>query len=175
MATRQISLKHAITQAILKEYVHYDPETGIFTWIKIPPHNNVCTIGGRLGWIHRKGYREIRVCGVTLKAHQAAWLYMTGEWPADIIDHRDQVKDNNIWTNLRACTNAENCRNIRKPKRNTSGVLGVGWNKRHMKWTASIRFERRLIHLGWFDEKEDAAIARRAGEIKYFGEFAPNA
>jgi hypothetical protein len=99
---------------------------------------------------------------------------MTGDWPADLVDHRDRNKANNAWLNLREATNAENCRNIGKPKRNTSGVLGVGWHKRIGKWQAAIRVDRKLLSLGYYTDLDEAAAVRRAAELKYFGAFAPS-
>lgn len=171
MATRQLSRKHALTQESLKEILHYDPFTGIFT-------NRVSRsgvyVGEVAGSLHKKGYWMVCVDGINVKAHQAAWLYMKGEWPETILDHEDQNKTNNAWLNLRPATNAENCRNIRMTKRNTSGVLGVGWHKKVGKWQASIRVDRKLISLGYYVDLGDAAMVRRSAELKYFGAFAPN-
>jgi len=171
MATVQLSRKHAMTQARLKEILHYDPLTGVFT-------NRVSRSGvyaGEVaGWQHVKGYWYVCVDGINIKGHHAAWLYMTGEWPVGLVDHRDRNKAHNAWLNLRSATNAENCRNLGLSKRNTSGVRGVHWYKKLSKWAASIRVDRKLIHLGFFAGLDDAAQARREAELKYFGEFAPS-
>lgn len=173
MATVQLSRKHAMTQARLKEILHYDPLTGIFT-------NKVSRSGvyaGEIaGWLHKKGYWYVCVDGISIKGHQAAWLYMTGEWPSGRVDHRDRNKAHNAWLNLRIATNAENCRNLGLNKRNKSGVRGVVYRERkgrNPEWWASIRVDRKPIHLGIFRSLEDAAQARREAELKYFGEFAP--
>jgi hypothetical protein len=171
MSAPQIARKFSLSQDRLKELLHYDPETGIFT--HRTTHDAV-TAGAVAGFAHKRGYWQICVDSVTVKAHQAAWFYMTGEWPSDLIDHRDRDKANNRWANLRLATNAENCRNIGMTKRNTSGVLGVGWHKRIGKWQASIRVDRKLISLGYFAGLDDAAHVRREAELKYFGEFAPS-
>lgn len=173
MATAQLSRKHAITQDRLKEILHYDPETGVFT-------NRVSRSGVYEGEIagskNGKGYWFVCVDGVNIPAHQAAWFYMTGEWPPTLIDHEDQCKTNNVWGNLRLANNAENCRNVRVNKRNKTGVRGVLYRERkgrNPEWWASIRVDRKLIHLGIFRSLADAAAVRREAELKYFGEFAP--
>src|SRR5690606_16380357 len=106
------------------------------------------------------------------KAQNAAWLYMTGEWPTFIVDHENRQRADNRWENLRPATDQENARNAKLSKRNTSGIKGVMWYRRHSKWVASIRVDRKLLHLGYFPTIEEAAIARRAAELQYFGEFA---
>lgn len=53
-------------------------------------------------------------------------------------------------------------------KNNKSGVKGVYWDKSRGKWSASITFKRKNIHLGRFDNKQDAIEARKRAEEKYF-------
>ena len=43
----------------------------------------------------------------------------------DVVDHIYRNKTNNMFTNLRFCTNSENNRNKSKAKNNTSGITGV--------------------------------------------------
>ncbi|MCL2575711.1 MAG: AP2 domain-containing protein [Defluviitaleaceae bacterium] len=56
-------------------------------------------------------------------------------------------------------------------KNNTSGVRGVSFNKRKQKWRAYIRFKGKSMHLGYFDELEDAKAARVAAEVRVFGGY----
>ncbi|MEG2001002.1 MAG: AP2 domain-containing protein [Evtepia sp.] len=53
-------------------------------------------------------------------------------------------------------------------KANKTGVVGVNWDKSRNKWQASIRFQRKKIYLGRYDQFEDAVKARKNGENKYF-------
>jgi hypothetical protein len=76
--------------------------------------------------------------------------------------------------NLRLCTTAENIRNQRRHKNNTSGAAGVFRSKCKKKWCARVMVNRRGINLGTYGTLQEAVAARRAGEIKYFGEFAPH-
>lgn len=55
------------------------------------------------------------------------------------------------------------------PQTNTSGYPGVSFNKKTNKWKAVITFNKKIISLGAFVTKEDAAIARLNAEIKYLG------
>ena len=56
--------------------------------------------------------------------------------------------------------------------RNTSGVVGVVWDKNKKKWEAIIRINKKQIHLGLFDNFEDAVSTRKQAEEKYFGEYS---
>lgn len=56
-------------------------------------------------------------------------------------------------------------------KNNTSGVTGVGFNKRRNKWYASIRFRGENYWLGNYDKREDAVNARKEAEDKLYGDF----
>lgn len=103
-----------ITQKELIEILIYCPDTGIFRWkIKVSRKNNIGAIAGHL---HRKtGYIRIIIKGKQYRANRLAWLYMTGEWPKNQVDHKNKVRHDNIWLNLRDLTNRENCNNRVKP------------------------------------------------------------
>lgn len=55
---------------------------------------------------------------------------------------------------------------------NKSGVTGVHWSKKSGKWESSIKINGKGIFLGYFEDIEMAASARREAEEKYFGEFS---
>lgn len=88
-------------------------------------------------------------------------------------DHIDRNPLNNRRYNLRPATQQENARNHSISHTNTSGVIGVGWNKVHCKWQSRIYINKKPIFLGWFDDKDDAIKARLLAEYKHFKEFAP--
>lgn len=88
------------------------------------------------------------------------------------IDHKDMNKLNNQKKNLRLCSLEQNIRNRGIKKTNTSGYKGVSWNKSKGKWSSKIVFKRKQIHLGDFDDPENAAHAYDNAAVKYHGEFA---
>lgn len=88
-------------------------------------------------------------------------------------DHHDQNPFNNQKYNLVKCTHQENIRNSAISKNNTSGFIGVSWNKDRNKWNSAIQVDGKVLSLGRYVNKEDAIIARLKAEAKYFGEFAP--
>jgi hypothetical protein len=62
--------------------------------------------------------------------------------------------------------------NVGLRSNNKSGVTGVIWHRRSSKWRAFIRINGKQIELGLFDRFEDAVVARKEAEEKYFGEFS---
>ena len=79
-----------ITQAELRRRLDYDPETGVFTWrITV---NSRAIAGETAGTKNGLGYHQLTLDRKIYLAHRLAWLYMTGEWPKDQIDHRNTMK-----------------------------------------------------------------------------------
>lgn len=112
------------------------------------------------------GYKSGGIFCRLHRAHRVIWALHHDEWPTHEIDHINGVKDDNRIVNLRDVSHIENSRNTRRSSNNTSGHMGVGWNKARGKWEARIKVGRQ-IYLGLFDVFEDAVAARKAAEIKY--------
>lgn len=72
--------------------------------------------------------------------------------------------DNCIWA-----TNRTQARNTRIRKDNKSGVAGVYKGKNCNKYIAYIAVDSKNIYLGSFLTINEAAKARKAGELKYWG------
>jgi hypothetical protein len=87
------------------------------------------------------------------------------------VDHIDNDRQNNKLINLRFATPQQNQQNRSINKNNKSGTKGVSWNKQRNKWTAQIRINGKLIHLGSFLNKEDAINIRIQRAKNEFGEF----
>ena len=162
-----------LTQAELKEVLRYEPRTGKFFWAKsMPPRGRV---GQEAGWVapYATGKRiKIAIRGTEFPAHRLAWLYMTGEWPKQEIDHRDGDGTNNRWANLREATSSENLRNCPAPRTNTTGHKGTCFDKKTGKFIAGLRVNGRRMNLGSFETHEEAIRAYRAAARKHHGEFA---
>lgn len=169
-----------ISQERLKELLHYNPETGVFRWLPRPVNTreerrwNTRYANKTAGHKRKKtGYVTIYVHGRLYMAHQLAFLYMTGDFPKNQIDHKDGNTNNNKWNNLREATHAQNMQNRKLLKSSTSGVSGVIWDKEKRRWRARISVNGKRIILGRFRDKSEAIKARRDAELKYFGEFTP--
>lgn len=153
-----------ISQASLKERLRYDPETNEFTWLK--SYNNSVT-GQLAGSVNRNGYVSIEVDGMRYYAHRLAWLYMTGNMPFGVIDHKDRNKTRNVFSNLRDVTIRENTTNQVRPQRNSStGVRGV-MPYRLGGYAAQICVHGVSMHLGVFRTIEAAEQVYLAARSKY--------
>jgi hypothetical protein len=159
-----------ITAERLRELLHYDPETGVFT--RRVSTNNAYRVGDIAGGINSQGYLQIRLDKRLYKAHRLAWLYVHGELPPADVDHINGIKNDNRLGNLRPATRSQNQANMRKHDANTSGYKGVSWNQQHRKWRANIRVNGRLKYLGAFDGPAEAHAAYLRAAEGGFGEFA---
>ena len=74
--------------------------------------------------------------------------------------------------NLRWATRTEQNYNKRIQKNNKSGTNGVGFNEKLQKSTAYIGHNGKTIHLGVFENIDDAIKARKEAELKYWGKGA---
>lgn len=156
-----------ITQELLKTNIHYNPDTGVFT--------RIIKSGGNVGEINTKendsGYFRVNISGKSYRTHRLAWLYMTGEWPKEHIDHINGMRNDNKFSNLRCASNAENMHNIGKYVTNTSGFKGVSWHKAAKKWCAQIKIDGKRIYLGLFESADLASKAYRDFAKNVHGEF----
>lgn len=158
-----------ITQDELKELLHYNPDTGIFTWLT--SRANKINKGDIAGGINKQGYIRLKINNIEYKAHRLVWLYMTGEMPKEFIDHINGVKTDNRWCNLREATNAENNRNTGLPPTNTSGYKGISLNKKTNRWIAQASIGNKNKYIGSFGTPEEAANAYKEYVRLIHGEF----
>jgi hypothetical protein len=147
-----------LTQARLKELLHYDPTTGVFTWL-VRTSNRV-NVGDVAGYQRQDGYIRIRVDWELHLAHRLAFLYMTGEFPPDGVDHMNGIPPDNKWLNLRHATQVQNAQNQRQSARNKTGFTGVSWDKKYAKFRADIKLNGKQFFLGYHDTVEAAYGAR---------------
>lgn len=159
-----------LTQDELKTLLHYDPETGDFTWrLDLGPGRpDAGDVAGRIQLKKcGKSYRDIGIRGRRYYAHRLAHLYMTGEWPEDQVDHRNGDGTDNRWVNLRDVSDQENSMNVRRRCDNTSTVTGVHLNKLTDKWEAYISVNKVRHHLGLFRHFDHAVAARKKAEKEH--------
>lgn len=89
-----------------------------------------------------------------------------------IVDHINHNGLDNRKCNLRICNNSQNLCNCNLPKNNKSGHKGVYWESTRNKWNTQITLNGKCVHLGRFDNIEDAIKARNDAAKKYYKEFA---
>lgn len=148
-----------LTLERLKEFLIYDPQTGHFIRRVSPSQKfKAGTIAGGTK-TDKNGYRAIGIDGRHYRAHRLAWLYMTGHWPYGVIDHKNGEVDDNRFDNLRDTTTQGNSQNLSRQRNNSSGLLGVTWDKHEDKWKAHIQVDGRHYHLGLYSDKNVAHAA----------------
>jgi hypothetical protein len=162
-----------ITQEILKELLHYDPTTGIFTWkVKVWPGGIIGSIAGSIGW---KGYWEVKLHSKKYKGHRLAWFYVYGIWPSNQIDHKDRIKLNNAIDNLRDVPQTINQQNRIEAQRNnlSTGFHGVSYDKESGKYRARIKTDGIRKHLGRYETAELAYAAYLSAKKMYHPSYMP--
>jgi hypothetical protein len=157
------------TQAVLRRFFSYDQQSGLLRW-RVPRGRS--TVGDEAGSPNKDGYKTVGLNGKNYKVHRIIWKLVTGNAPAEQIDHVDLDRANNRWINLREATCCENKQNSRTSASNSSGVKGVSYNKSERKWEAYIMAERRFVFLGRFKTLEKATSAVADVRVKMHGDFA---
>ena len=136
-----------LTQEQLRARLHYDGETGVFTWCAPRSRVRVGAVAGRL---NAKGYRVIETAGKPYMAHRLAWLYMHGCLPTLEIDHINGNREDNRAANLREISHAQNCQNKQKARADSkTGIQGV--SKCGRRYKAEITTNGQWLYLGKFD------------------------
>lgn len=154
----------------LRELLEYNPDTGEFFW-KTSSDNLSRKVGTLAGSVYPNGYRYIQIDGSDYRAGRVAWFLMTGEDPVDFIDHKNTIRDDNSFSNLRKATNSQNQANA-KWSNNTSGIKGVRWQASRGKWMAIITVNGKARNLGRYTSVVDAAKAYKKAAVDAWGEFA---
>src|SRR6266849_5465532 len=153
-----------LTQERLKYLLLYEPDCGEWYWISSPSPS--VRIGQEAGHRREDGYLRISVDGTLYYAGPLAWLYMTGEWPKEQIDHENQNRHDYRWSNLREATWGQNMANRSLPFNNTTGYRGISLFQG--KWEVRVN----TIYFGRYDDLEEAIEVRDSKALELQGEFA---
>ncbi|MCZ6898266.1 MAG: HNH endonuclease signature motif containing protein [Betaproteobacteria bacterium] len=158
-----------MNQKQLKSVLHYDSNTGVFTWLK---WKKGCRKNCIAGYVDTRGY--VKICinqSKPYKAHRLAWLYVYGEWP-DIVDHMNRNPSDNRLCNLRNVSHSGNQKNTKLRIDNSTGIPGVGWDKTRNKWMVRIHSKGQIIAQLRFSDFFEAVCFRKSKEIDL--EYHPN-
>lgn len=158
-----------LTQNHLQSILDYNPNNGIFRWkVDLP---RMCTKVGAIAGSIGSRYANIQINNKRYQIHRLAWLYVYGIFPPQMLDHINGNKLDNRISNLREATLSQNQFNTKINKLNTTGFKGVRRTNRKTPYTASIRINKKIVHLGVFNTPEEAhkAYCKAAKEIH--GEF----
>jgi hypothetical protein len=159
----------------LRVLLRYEPDTGKLFW---KPRDRVwfknertfaawnTLYPGREAFTYiDNGYKQGTIFCKRYRAHRVAWAIFNGKWPQDEVDHINGIRCDNRIKNLRDVPKNINAKNTRRRSDNTSGYIGVSWNKYVGKWTASITILNKMKNLGLFESIEDAIAARQKAEL----------
>ena len=149
------------------ELFKYEPETGMLIR-KVTTGNNRFHAGTVAGCASPEGYLRVRIDKALYRVHRVCYLLAYGSLADDMqVDHINHDRADNRLANLRLVTNTQNGRNTKLPVTNTTGVIGVSYNKKYDKYYAHIHIKGKNIYLGQYDTLEEAAAARADANLKY--------
>lgn len=163
--SRKLSHPREVTAELVRHLFDYDAHAGVFTWKNPIRHQSRAgqTAGGR----RPDGYVILPVCGTRMFAHRAAWLFVHGELPEDmVVDHVNQDPSDNRIANLRLADKAENGWNHWKK----DGAGGVQRNSKG-SFTVVIRHRGERHYLGSYPTEAEATQAFKAAAAERRGEF----
>lgn len=151
--------KADLTAQRLRELLHYNPDTGVFTRLVYRCAGGAA--GEVAGYPNPDGYLIFMVDRRTYMAHRLAWLYINGEWPADLIDHINGVRSDNRIANLRQADKRLNAQNKKRARSDSkTGLAGAYFDRRWGgRWFSNITTGGRRQHLGFFGSPEAAHAA----------------
>ena len=151
----------------LRNYLSYDPETGILTWkVRVEnyrmakPFNKKCAGREALASISKCGYKYGSIVSRRkLTAHRVIWKMHYGEEPGEI-DHINGIRTDNRLCNLRVVTRSENQRNKALEPKNKTGCYGVTYYKPSKSYRVRILGR----HIGMFSDLQEAVAVRKLAE-----------
>ena len=165
--------KAKLTIEELREYLHYEPETGALRWKKsVGTRARVGKVAGSIAEsAPGKQYRKLSIGRRMIWAHRIAFALHYGRWPHPCCDHIDGNGLNNRADNLRECSLSANQHNGRIARNNTSGAKGVSKHAASGLWrgAATLRGKK---YCKYFRRFEDAADYARQLREQLHGEFA---
>ena len=178
MATKQSTLSD-LSAEYVRTLFDYCPETGVLRWRRRPDKsslwNSKCA-HKEAGAVYRpsptRTYRTVAVDYRKYLVHRIIWLHVHGQWPDGEIDHADGDGLNNRIANLRLATRTQQLANSHRGRRNRTGFKGVSWNTQRQRYQAKIQRERKVRHLGFFNDPAEAHAAYCRAARELFGEFA---
>lgn len=173
-----------LTADQVRSLLDYYPETGEFIWkmrigtvFEVSKFNAIHA-GQPAGHLDARGYRRLKIFGDYHAGHRIAWLWMTGEWPPEDIDHINCNKSDNRFSNLRLANRSQNIANQGARADNKLGLKGVCFKpksrgSRH--YHAQIKKDGKVYSLGYFATAEEGHAAYVAAAAEKHGEFARTA
>lgn len=155
--------------AYLRQRLRHDADTGKLFWLSLGAMPAVLRASYDEAFTSRgsAGYLQGKIDGRSFVAHRVIWALHYGAWPISRIMHINGVYTDNRVANLRCADESD----VLKRGKNTSGIIGVSFDKTKGKWRADLQVRGTVHRLGDFTTLNEAAAARRDAEALYL----PNA
>lgn len=155
-----------ITAERLRDVLDYSIVSGRFYWRERSSVDGAVRCNGEMT---DRGYLRVRIDGVMHRLHRLAIVWVTGANPVAYVNHADGLRSNNAWLNLREATSRLN--NVNRKRQSSTGYRGVVKTIGH-RFSARIRCEGKMKHIGTWERATDAARAYDDWAKKLYGEFA---
>ena len=169
--------KKKLTRQRLMTLLNYNEETGFFT-NKIS--RGRVSAGELAGTIDSGGYVQVKIDDVIHFGHRLALLYKGIDMSESnlVIDHKNHIRHDNRYSNIRILTQADNCSNRSRSVRNKSGFTSIRLcnGKELTKYDVSVRKKNKGIYRRFTNIEEavsfrnkiysDLGFSARHGEPK---------
>jgi hypothetical protein len=157
-----------LDQDLLKNFLHYDPETGIFSWNYA---RKGIKVSDSVGTTKPSGYIVVLLKRKMYRIHRLAWLYMTGKWPENEIDHINGDRSDNRFCNLREATKAQNNWNKKVRKDSTTGIKNVLHYPKYGTYYVKITANKVSHSFGPFKTINEAEIVAKQKRAEIHKDF----
>jgi hypothetical protein len=142
---------------------------GVFVRTRSSANGKVKT-GDIAGFTHYEGYLQISIMGKTYSQHRIVYLWVNKNIPSRQIDHINHIRNDNRPENLRDVSNGVNHKNVKLPKNNTSGYIGVCFLKKSSRWQGQVGLgDKKNRYVRTFKSKQDAIdfVTAKRAELGY--------
>jgi len=148
----------------IKNYLHYNENTGDLTWMKSPSRRMV--VGSMAGCLDSEGYKLVRFNSKNYRYARVCFFLHHGVQPSGVVDHINRDRGDNRIENLRLVTMSQNRTNARGFGK--SDYRGVGYRPERGTWTSICGG----TYLGSSNKAEEAALMYNYKALEMYGKHS---